>query len=133
MKRTIIFLMVMTAFSWQFALSQQTISGTVTSAEDNSPLPGVNVMVKGTNQGVVTNVDGVFSIQVPNNEAVLQFSFIGMLPFETLVGEQTNIDVKLEPDVTGLEEVVVVGYGTRKKGALTGSVGLVKAEDIEQS
>ncbi len=133
MKRKTILLMLLIAFCWQFASAQRIITGKVISAEDNSPLPGVNVFIKGTTTGLITDIDGAYSIEVPDDESILVYSFIGMQTVEITVGSQTEIDVSLAPDITGLEEIVVVGYGTRKKGALTGSVGLVKAEDIDQT
>lgn len=98
-----------------------TITGTIT---DNSglPLPGVNIVIKGTSQGTVTDLDGNFEIDVPSNESILAFSFIGYLPEEITVGDQKIIDVVLIPDLMALDEVVVVGYGTIKKINLTGAV-----------
>jgi len=105
--------------------AQINISGTVT---DNigEPLPGVNVMIKGTSQGVVTGTDGKFSMSVPGNETVLVFSFIGFTSQEITVGERRSFEVLLAEDAQLLDEVVVVGYGTQKKVNLTGSVSVVK-------
>lgn len=109
-----------------------TVSGTVTDASDNAKLPGVNVLVKGTTIGTSTDASGTYTLEVPDGNAVLVFSFIGYQSKEVSVGTQTVIDVVLEQDITSLQEVVVVGYGTQKKSDLTGSVGTVKAEDIQE-
>ena len=100
---------------------QITVQGNV-SDKDGLPLPGVNVLIKGTIQGTVTDLDGNFEIDVPSNESILVFSFIGYLPEEITVGDQKIIDVTLASDLMALDEVVVVGYGTVKKVNLTGSV-----------
>lgn len=126
-------LLVGLAFICFTAIGQDVqVSGKVTNADDGTVLPGVSVVVKGTTIGTTTNIDGVYTIEAPS-DATLVFSFIGMLTEEVPVGGQTTIDLPMAMDVTGLEEVVVIGYGTRKKGALTGSIGLVKAEDIAET
>ncbi|MDW7691326.1 SusC/RagA family TonB-linked outer membrane protein [Flammeovirgaceae bacterium SG7u.111] len=108
---------------------QMTIKGKVTSAEDNEPLPGVNIIIKGTSKGTTTGIDGDFSLQA-SSEDVLLFSYIGFLQQEIAVGSQSVINVVLESDLEQLEEVVVIGYGTVKKSDLTGSVASIKSEDI---
>ena len=109
------------------------ITGTVTSSEDNSSLPGVNVVLKGTLQGTVTDVSGKYSIEVPETNAILVFSSVGFLTQEVVVGNQTVIDLQLAPDVTALDEIVVVGYGTQKKSDIVGAISSVSQERIEQS
>lgn len=110
--------------------SIRTITGKVTSAEDNGGLPGVNIIVKGTTQGTVTDVNGEYKIEVPDNGTVLVFSSIGFLSEEVTVGENTVIDMILTPDIQTLQEVVVVGYGTQQRVNLTGSVASVKSEEL---
>ena len=105
------------------------ITGTVTDAM-NEPLIGVNVQVKGTTIGVVTDIDGRFSLSVPGSQSVLVFSYVGYLPQEFTVGNQRVIDVTMREDLQNLEEVVVIGYGTIRKSDLTGSVANVKAERL---
>jgi len=110
-------------------LQQIAITGTVTDT-DGEPLPGVNVVVKGTFLGAVTNADGAFSINVPDANATLVFSFVGYASREVTVGNQRSIDVQLQDDASLLDEVVVIGYGTMKKKDLTGAVGSLRAKDI---
>lgn len=93
-------------------------------------LPGVSVLVKGTQLGTITDIDGKFSLDVSGDDAVLVFSFVGFLPQEVAVGNRTQLSVTLETDVRSLEELVVVGYGTQKKVNLTGAVTSVNAGDL---
>jgi TonB-linked SusC/RagA family outer membrane protein len=104
----------------------------VTSTDDNSALPGVNVLIKGTTQGTVTDVDGNYSISVPGTDAVLVFSSVGFQSQEVTVGSRSRIDLALEPDLQSLEEVVVVGYGTMTKRDVTGSISSVSGEEISE-
>lgn len=108
------------------------ITGRVTSSDDGSALPGVNVVIKGTTQGTVTDIDGKYSIDVADENTVLVFSSVGFVQQEFVVGGQTIIDVVLNADVTALEEIVVVGYGTQKKSDLTGAVSVVQGSDISE-
>ncbi len=108
------------------------ISGTVLD-ENRQSLPGVNVLEKGTTNGVSTDRDGKYVISVQGANSTLVFSFIGYAPQEVVVGEKTEINVSLAPDVKSLEEVVVIGYGEVKKRDLTGSVASIKPDDIKRS
>lgn len=110
---------------------QKSIRGKVTSL-DGYPLPGVTILIKGTTTGTVTQPDGTFSIENIESGNTLVFSFIGMKTKEIEVGNQTNINVSLEEEAIGLEEVVAIGYGTVKKRELTGSVSSVKSEDFNE-
>lgn len=105
-----------------------TITGKVNSDEDQSGLPGVNVMVKGTTQGTVTDVDGNYKLNVPDEESIIVFSSVGFLTRELAIENRTVIDVILTTDVTSLDEIVVVGYGTQKKVNLTGAVDVLDKE-----
>ena len=107
------------------------VTGTVTDA-NGEPLIGVNVSVKGTTTGDVTNIDGKYTIPQVSSSAVLVFSYIGYSSQEITVGNQRTINIQLREDTQGLEELVVVGYGTRKAGELTGSVATVRAEEIQR-
>ncbi|WP_299556487.1 TonB-dependent receptor [Seonamhaeicola sp.] len=109
---------------------QTTVSGTVSDA--SGPLPGVNIVVKGTTQGTQTDFDGNYTLAVDGN-ATLVFSFLGYKTKEVAVAGNTKIDVTLEEDIAGLDEVVVVGYSTKKRGELTGSVSTISSEAIEQT
>ncbi len=106
----------------------KSINGTVLD-ETNSPLPGVSILVKGTTNGTVTDVNGQFNLEVPD-DATLVFSYTGYLSQEILVGAQTTITITLKTDAKLLEGVVVIGYGTAKKSDLTGSVGSVKVDQL---
>jgi TonB-linked SusC/RagA family outer membrane protein len=108
---------------------QLKVSGRVVDA-NNNPMPGVNVVEKGTSNGVMTGADGVYIITVTSGNATLTFSFIGYDSKEVNVGNQTMLNMKLTENITGLEEVVVVGYGVVKKKDLTGSVSSVRAKDL---
>ncbi|NJO69507.1 MAG: SusC/RagA family TonB-linked outer membrane protein [Bacteroidetes bacterium] len=107
-----------------------TVKGTITASLTGEPLPGVSVVIKGTTQGTVTDLNGKFTIEVPSADAVLLISSIGYLSEEISVGGRTTIDIKLTESIESLEEVVVVGYGTTKRSDLTGSVGTVKGDEI---
>src|SRR5690606_10077419 len=108
------------------------VTGTVSSSDNGETLPGANVLLKGTTTGVVSNMDGVFNIVVPSANAVLVISSIGYIPQEITVGNRTTINVVMEPDITSLTEVVVVGYGTQERAKVTGAISSVTAEDLTQ-
>ncbi len=108
------------------------ITGKVSDANGGS-LPGVSVVIKGTTTGIITDINGNYNLaNVPEN-ATLQFSFVGMKSIEVKVGTQSTINVVLEDETIGIEEVVAIGYGTAKKRDVTGAVGSVKAEAIVRS
>ncbi|CCH54160.1 TonB-dependent receptor plug [Fibrisoma limi BUZ 3] len=117
--------------SSQLAIQAISVRGKVVSSENNEPLPGVNVVVKGSQRGTNTDAKGQFELLVPDNNAVLVFSFVGYTAQEVPVGNQTQLNVVLKPDDKALSEVVVVGYGTQKKVNLTGAVSQVQAKDLE--
>lgn len=106
------------------------VSGTVLD-ETGMPLPGVSILLKGTTRGTTTDLDGKYSIAAPAS-GVLVFSFIGYNNIEETVGSRTKIDVTLNPDISNLEEVVVVGYGTQKKSQLTGAISSVGNKEIQE-
>ncbi|HEY9048646.1 MAG TPA: TonB-dependent receptor [Ohtaekwangia sp.] len=105
------------------------ITGKVTD-EDGSGLPGVSVLIEGTTIGTVTDADGKFAINIPSDESVLVFSFIGYTTQRVTVGALSTVDVSLVADVTKLNEVVVMGYGTQKKATLTGAISVIDNKDI---
>jgi TonB-linked SusC/RagA family outer membrane protein len=110
-------------------LQQKTVTGRVVDA-NNNPLAGVNVVEKGTTNGVMTGADGKFSITVVSGTPVLKFSFIGYDDQEVAVGNQTTVNMTLTVSTIGLEEVVVVGYGTQRKEAVTGSVASISGSTL---
>ncbi len=107
------------------------VSGVVTSADGSGPMAGVNILLKGTTSGTSTDANGNYSIEVPGQDAVLVFSFIGYASQEVIVGARTAIDVTLTSDQRYLDEVVVVAYGTVRKGANTASTVQVNFEDFQ--
>ena len=132
MRRFTIALMVLLVAGMNFAFAQtRTISGTVTSSEDGSKLPGVTIRIKGTGQGTITDVNGKYSLQVRPENKVLIFSFVGMKTQEVNIGTSNTINVVLAPTAQSLSQVVVVGYGTATKQSFTGSVKTVSSANIE--
>jgi TonB-linked SusC/RagA family outer membrane protein len=114
-----------------YAFQSRVIKGQILSADDGTGLPGVNILVKGTPNGTVTDGDGNYSIEVPSPETVLVFSSIGYATTEVTVGTQSSINISLTPDVTSLAEIVVVGYGSVKKSDVTGALSSVSAEQLK--
>ena len=110
---------------------ERTITGKVKSADDQQDFPGVNIVVKGTTNGTVSDSNGDYSIAVPSSESILVFSAIGFASQEITVGTQSVIDITMAVDATTLSEVIVVGYGTQKKADLTGAVATINAQRIE--
>jgi TonB-linked SusC/RagA family outer membrane protein len=122
-----IFFMLLTSMAWA---QERTVSGKVTSIDDGTGLPGVNVLIKGTTNGTVTDSDGKYSISAPPN-SVFSFSFIGYITEDINIGERTVIDLQLVPDITQLSEVVVTALGMEsEKRALGTSVATLKSEAI---
>ncbi|NSL90172.1 SusC/RagA family TonB-linked outer membrane protein [Chitinophaga solisilvae] len=111
---------------------ERKITGKVFDSRDNSPLPGVTIQVKGTSTGTSTGADGSYTITVPGNTSVIQFSFIGYVPAERAVGNGATLNMALSADVKSLQDVVVVGYGTQKRSDLTGAVASVKAATLQE-
>ena len=107
----------------------QTITGTVTD-ENGMGLPGVSVLVKGTQRGTSTDANGRYKIEVANTDAILVFSFVGYLSQEVAISNQSQISISLKTDIKSLNEVVVVGYGTMRKSDLTGAVSSISGRDI---
>lgn len=108
------------------------ISGKVTDAESGEPMAGVNVVVKGTTQGTITDIEGKYEISV-DEQAVLIFSFVGYVSQEMPVGSRSSLDIQLLPDQKQIDEVVVVGYGVQKKASLTSAVSTVKTEEFKDA
>jgi TonB-linked SusC/RagA family outer membrane protein len=134
MKRLLLLLFVLTCFLLSAEAQQKAITGTVTGAEDNQPIIGGTVQVKGTSIGAVTDLNGKYSIAVPQNSTTLIFSFLGMKKQEVQIGNRSSIDIVLESDVLGLEEVVVTAIGiSREKKSLGYAVQDVAGDKINNS
>src|SRR5450759_516726 len=112
-------------------LQQQKITGTV-SDKNGAPIPGENIVVTGTTHGTMTDIDGKYSIDIPQGAISLTFSFIGMEPQEKIIGTLTQINVTMVDSAIGLDEVIVVGYGTMKKSDLTGSVASIPESRLKE-
>lgn len=108
----------------------RSISGTVTSAEDGSTIPGVSIIVKGTTLGTITNIDGAYNLEVPEDAQTLVFSFVGMKSIESPISGSV-VHAVMDADILGLDEVMVVAYGTAKKTSLTGSAAVIGEKEIE--
>ena len=131
MKKNHLLLLLCICLSF-LGFAQKQVSGLVTD-EQGMPIPGVTVLVKNTTMGAVTDFDGLYSLAVPSNANVLVFSFIGMKPQEIQINKNSKINVQMETELSALDEVVIIGYGTAKKSDLTGSVSGIKAEEISES
>lgn len=120
--------------SWTMAQENKVeISGVVVD-ELNTPMIGVNVLVKGTTNGTVTDLNGRYSVSVPiEGKSTLVYSFIGYRTKEVVVGNQRKIDIAMEPDQKMIDEVVVIGYGTVKRGDVTSAVSVVKTDELPKS
>lgn len=130
-KRVTLFITMLLAIS-SLAYAQDIVVKGVIKDQQNQTLPGASVLVKGSQNGTVTDVDGNYSISVPNAQAVLVFSFIGYGSQEVIVGNQTQIDITMTADHRSLDEVIVIGYGTQKRGDVTTSIASVNTKDIEE-
>jgi len=108
----------------------RTITGRVVDV-DGDPLPGVTIILKGTTQGTVTNSDGYYTLSGVTDETILVYSFIGMLAREVVVGNQSRIDISMNYDLLGLDEVVVIGYGTQRRGNITSAVAVISEDAFD--
>lgn len=132
MKKLSLLIVFMALCSLQFLHAQsRQITGLITSAQDNAPLPGATVTVKGTSIGAISDVNGNYTINVPEDKNVLVFNFVGMKAQEVEIGDRTRIDVALELDAVGLDEVMVVAYNTIKRADFTGSAQMVEGEELQ--
>lgn len=133
MRKIFVSLVFLLIAGLQVAFAQRTITGTVTSSTDNSVLPGVSVLLKGTTTGIVADANGKYSIEVPDNQAVLMFSFIGYSTQEIVVGNQTIINVSLAETMLQMDEVVVTALGIKRQTkALSYAAAEVKGNDIQK-
>ncbi len=134
MKKIAFFLSIL-LFMGTMAVHAQTrtITGKVTSADDGSSIPGVSIVVKGTTLGTISNIDGNYTIQVPADARSLVFSFVGMATQEVAIEGLSVVDVVLSSETIGVEEVIVVAYGTTTKRAFTGSAAVISDEEISKN
>ncbi|QDH81595.1 TonB-dependent receptor [Echinicola soli] len=114
-------------------VQERSVEGKVVDHRTGEPLPGATILVKGTDRGTITDLDGNFSIKLPDGHRKLLISFIGYMSHEVQVGNQEFLNVQLEPDAAALDEVVVIGYGEVDKKDLTGSVASMDSEEIKKT
>ncbi|WP_163378623.1 SusC/RagA family TonB-linked outer membrane protein [Cyclobacterium sp. SYSU L10401] len=126
-----LFVLVLMVVATSSMAQSITVSGTVFD-ENESPLPGVSILIKNSSSGTVTDLDGRYQIEVPSSNSVLVYSFLGYFKQEITVGNQRSIDVNLDPDMSDLSEVVVVGYGDQRRINLTGSVESIDGAAISR-
>jgi hypothetical protein len=120
------------AYADEIASGKTLVRGTVVASSNGEPLPGVNVIVKGTSQGTVSDIQGNFTLEVPSgSETLLTFNFIGYETKEFKVSDNKEITLAMNEDITSLDEVVVIGYGAQKKSDMTGAVSSVRTEDLD--
>ena len=133
MRKSILWFVLLTLFEIPYVLAQNgfRVTGQIISADDNHPVIGVSIIEKGTTNGVITDVDGNYSIMVTKSPTSLQFSYIGMKTVEKEFTAATRFDLKMESSAEMVDEVVVVAYGVRKKGTTTGSMSVVKDKIME--
>jgi len=131
MKTTITSLLVLLFFVPICSFGQTTVKGTVTEQSTSIPLPGVNVIIKGTTTGTATDFDGAYQINLKNGEIIV-FSYVGYNPIEITYSGQTTLNVQLVENAAQLDEVVVIGYGSVKKEDLTGSVDVISSKDFNK-
>ena len=134
MKKISVLIMLLAFLGVQLVQAQtRQITGTVTSAEDGTPLPGVQIVVVGSTIGAITNVDGNYSIEVPETATTLQFSFVGLTTQAIDIEGRSVINVVMEEDLQALGEIIVTGYSTRGKNQLTGSTVQISADKLRET
>ncbi|MEX2592374.1 MAG: carboxypeptidase-like regulatory domain-containing protein, partial [Anditalea sp.] len=129
-KRILMLYCFMSLLQYSFGQETKIVSGTVTDNADES-IPGVNVLVKGTSLGTITDIDGSYSVNIPDGSNTLVFSFIGYQTQEVDIGNRTQVNVSLEPSLSDMEEVVVIGYGEQSRETLTTSVSKLDDKVLE--
>ncbi len=128
-KEWLLAIIVMLFSSYNLSAQDKIIKGIVTSVKEKTPLPGVNVQIKGAKTGIVTDVDGQYSIKASSGD-ILVFSYIGFNNQEITVGNRTQINILLAESLNSLDEIVVIGYGTQKKKTLSGAVASVQGKEL---
>ena len=130
-KLRFILLFLVISSTVQVSGQQVNVGGTVVDKEDQLPLPGVSVIIKGTTTGTVTDADGKYSLVAPSSQSVIVFTFVGYGTQEVTVGSQNLINIAMSQDLRQLSEVVVTGFGTQLKQDLTGNIAAISGEDIQ--
>ena len=133
MKRLTFLLSLLVLSSITLLAQVREISGRVTDADNGEPLPGVAVLIKGTTVGTITNIDGVYTLSVPQDAQTLVFTYVGMKTVEENLGGRMAVDVAMLPDVFGLGDIIVTGYATQTRASLTGSVSTVEEDKMQLS
>ncbi len=129
--KVFMFLIAMLTFTMSYA-QVKTVTGKITDVSSGEPLPGATIAVKGTTIGTITNFNGDFSLDIPNDAQTLVFSFVGMKSKEVEIEGQTRFNISLEEDLIGLDEIVVIGYGSVKKEDATGAVTAISSDDFNK-
>ncbi len=132
MRKLLLFVFLFCGVGLTVFAQERMVTGTITAANDGSTIVGVTVSVKGTTRGVTSDLDGNYSIMADEGD-ILVFSFVGMKTQEIVVGSESTIDVSMEQDLLGIDEVVVIAYGTTKKQSFTGSASVVRSEKLSRN
>ena len=130
MKQRVILIFTTFMFSVAAIAQQRTITGSVSDASTGEPLPGVNIVIEGTNQGTVTDLDGEYSIDIEGADATLIYSYIGYLTQRIDAGESTQVNVVLKPEMESLSEVVVIGYGSLQRNRISTSITSLEPQKV---
>jgi TonB-dependent starch-binding outer membrane protein SusC len=117
----------------EITIVQFEVKGRVVDSETGGPLPGVTILIQGTSLGTVTDSEGYFLIAVPGPGAILQFSYVGYMQQMVEIGDQTELSIIMQPELTALDEVLVVGYGTQRLATATGSISQVRGEELQRA
>ena len=128
--RKLLLLVLVFISGMSYAIAQSAVTGTVTD-ENGEGIPGANIVIKGTSQGTITDIDGAFSINASSSD-VLVVTYVGYSTVEIPVGSQANISISLNEDIAALDEIVVTGYGTQVRKEITSAVASLNEEDFNQ-
>jgi TonB-dependent starch-binding outer membrane protein SusC len=119
-------------FCWNHSIAQHQVNGTVIDANTSETLPGVSILVLGTDQGTSTNLDGEFQLDVPSSESILVFTYVGYARQEVSINGRTELEIGMISEILAGEEIVVIGYGTQRIEHLTGSVSAISAQQVSE-
>lgn len=132
MKKKILLLNASLLFILGSVLAQRAVTGQVTSSDDGTGIPGVNVVLKGTSSGTITDVDGNFRLEVPEAGGTLVYTFIGLKSQESVIGSRSIVDISMSADLAELEEIVVTGYGVQDRADVTSAVASVDISNMSK-